>query len=91
MSILSYILIRVAQIVDTLLSIYIWVIIIRAIISWVEPNPYNPIVQILTKVTEPVLRPIRKLVPPYKIGIDFSPFIAVMIIMLLQWVLRYMI
>ena len=70
---------------DVVLNIYMWVIIIRALISWVNPDPYNPIVQILTKMTEPVLGPIRKLVPPYKVGIDFSPLIAVLIIIFLQY------
>ena len=67
----------IARVLDIVWNIYMWIIIIRALISWVNPDPYNPIVQILTKMTEPVLRPIRKLVPPYKVGIDFSPLIAV--------------
>jgi YggT family protein len=64
-----------------------WVIIIRALISWVNPDPYNRIVQILTRVTEPALRPIRKLVPPDKIGVDLSPLIAILIIIFLQYAL----
>ena len=76
-----------ARVLDIILSVYMWVIIIRALISWVNPDPYNPIVQILTRLTEPALRPIRKLVPPYKIGIDLSPFIAVLVIIFLQYAL----
>jgi YggT family protein len=75
----------IARVLEIVLEIYMWIIIIRALISWVNPDPYNPIVQILTKMTEPVLRPIRKLVPPYKVGIDFSPLIAVLIIIFLQY------
>jgi YggT family protein len=75
----------IAKVLDIVLNIYMWVIIIRALISWVNPDPYNAIVQILTRVTEPVLRPIRKLVPPYKVGIDFSPLIAILIIIFLQY------
>jgi YggT family protein len=74
----------IAEVLDILLNVYMWVIIIRALISWVNPDPYNPIVQILTRVTEPVLRPIRKLVPPYKVGLDFSPLIAALIIIFLR-------
>ena len=75
----------IAKVLEILLNIYMWVIIIRALISWVSPDPYNPIVQILTRMTEPVLRPVRKLVPPYKIGIDLSPLIATLIIIFLQY------
>ncbi len=75
--------IGIARVLDIILEIYMWVIIIRALISWVSPDPYNPIVQVLTRLTEPVLKPIRKLVPPYKVGIDFSPLIAVIIIIFL--------
>ena len=76
--------IGIARVLEIILEIYMWVIIIRALISWVNPDPYNPIVQVLTRLTEPVLKPIRKLVPPYKVGIDFSPLIAVLIIIFLQ-------
>ncbi len=81
------IIIGLAKVLEIVLEIYMWVIIIRALISWVNPDPYNPIVQVLTRLTEPVLRPIRKLVPPYKVGLDFSPLIAVLVIIFLQWAL----
>jgi len=61
-----------------------WTVIIRALLSWVNPDPYNPIVQVLTRVTEPVLRPIRKLVPTWKMGVDLSPLIAILIIYFLE-------
>lgn len=77
----------IARVLDILLEIYMWVIIIRAVISWVNPDPYNPIVQALTRMTEPVLRPLRKLVPPFKMGIDLAPLIAVLIIIFLQYAL----
>ncbi len=77
----------IARVLEIVLEIYMWVIIIRALISWVNPDPYNPIVQVLTRLTEPVLRPIRKLVPPYKVGLDFSPLIAVLAIIFLQYAL----
>ncbi len=85
MFVLGNVILGVAKVLDIVLNVYMWVIIIRALISWVNPDPYNAIVQILTRVTEPVLRPIRKLVPPYKVGIDFSPLIAILIIIFLQY------
>ena len=81
------IIIGLARVLDIVLEIYMWVIIIRALISWVNPDPYNPIVQVLTRMTDPVLRPIRKLVPPHKVGIDLSPLIATLIIIFLQYAL----
>ena len=85
MFVFGNVLLGIAKVLEILLNIYMWVIIIRALISWVNPDPYNPIVQILLRMTEPVLGPIRKLVPPYKIGIDLSPLIAVLIIIFLQY------
>ncbi len=87
MFVFGNIILGIAKVLEVALNIYMWVIIIRALISWVNPDPYNPIVQILTKVTEPVLRPIRKLAPPWKIGIDLSPLIAVLVIIFLQYAL----
>jgi YggT family protein len=74
----------IADVLDVVLNIYMWIIIIRALISWVNPDPYNPIVQILNRLTEPALRPLRKLVPPWRIGIDLSPLIAILIIIFLR-------
>ncbi|MBI4398991.1 MAG: YggT family protein [Candidatus Omnitrophica bacterium] len=68
----------IALILQTVLDIYFWIILIRALLSWVNPDPLNPIVRFLERVTEPVLSPIRKLVPP--MGIDFSPLIAALLI-----------
>lgn len=74
----------VAQILDFALNIYFWIIIGRAIISWVSPDPYNPIVRFLYQATEPVLYRIRKVVP-YLGGLDVSPMIALLGIMFLRW------
>lgn len=87
MFVLGNIIVGIAKVLDVLLNIYMWVIIIRALISWVNPDPYNPIVQFLQRSTEPVLRPLRKLAPPYRLGIDLSPLIAILIIMFLQYAL----
>lgn len=83
MFVLSNLLQAVAQILDIALSIYIWVIIIRALISWVNPDPYNPIVRFLYQVTEPVLYRVRKIIPPLG-GIDISPIIVIFAIIFLK-------
>ena len=78
------------QLLLTLLSLYTWVIVIRALISWVSPDPRNPIVQLLARLTEPVLRPLRRLVPPHKTGnIDLSPLLAILLIQLLRYTIVY--
>jgi YggT family protein len=73
-----------AYVIDMLLYFYMWIIIFRALITWVNPDPYNPIVQFLYKVTEPVLYPIRRMMGAYSIGIDLSPMIAILLIFFLQ-------
>jgi len=70
----------IAQILGIILTILYWLILIRALLSWVNPDPYNPIVQFLYKVTEPVLHPIRRALGTHSIGIDLSPIIAFLII-----------
>ncbi len=78
----SELLLSVAWLVEYVLWAYMWVIIIRALVSWVNPDPWNPIVRFLYQVTEPVLRPIRRRLPAT--GIDFSPLIVIVAIMFLQ-------
>jgi YggT family protein len=74
----------IATILDTVLWLYMWVIIIRALISWVNPDPWNPIVQFLQRATDPVLYQIRKRLGMANMGFDFSPIIAILLIMFLQ-------
>jgi YggT family protein len=75
---------EIVRLIMVVLDIYTWVIIAAAVISWVTPNPYNPAVRLLRRLTEPVLAPIRQLLPPWKtFGLDFSPMI---VILLIQWV-----
>ncbi|MBI1864297.1 MAG: YggT family protein [Nitrospirae bacterium] len=76
-----------AQVLDMALTVYMWIVIVRALISWVNPDPYNPIVRFLVAATEPVLRPIRRLVPTYRIGIDLSPLIVILAIYFLNFFL----
>ena len=84
MFVMSNVLQGLATILDTVLWLYMWVIIARALISWVNPDPWNPIVQFLERVTEPVLTPIRRLVG-WRMGIDLSPMIAILILVFLQY------
>jgi YggT family protein len=84
MFILGNLLTAVAQILDILLNLYMWAIIINALLSWVSPDPYNPIVRFLYQVTEPALRPIRRVIPMRGMGIDISPIIAILIIIFLR-------
>jgi len=84
MFILSNLIMAIAKILSIILSIYMWVIIIRAVVSWVNPDPFNPIIRVLYQVTEPVLWRIRKILPLQFGGIDFSPFLLVLVIIFLQ-------
>jgi len=85
MFILANFIFALAHILDVLLTIAYWLILIRALISWVSPDPLNPIVQFLYKTTEPILEPVRKRLPlNFRFGIDISPIIAFLLIIFLQ-------
>jgi len=84
MIILSNFLIAIAKVLDIVLSIFMWIVIARAVLSWVSPDPYNPIVRFIHKVTEPVLYQVRKRIPVNFGGIDFSPIIVFLAIIFLQ-------
>src|SRR5712691_437973 len=73
-----------AAVINMLLTIYMWIVIARALISWVNPDPYNPIVRFLYNVTEPVLYRLRRALPLYAGGIDFSPILVFVVILFLQ-------
>ena len=87
MFVIGNFLFALARIVDTLLWAYMWIIIIRALLSWVTPDPHNPIVRFFYQVTEPVLRPIRHRLPLWQLGVDLSPLIVILIIVFLQYFL----
>jgi len=63
-----------------LLNLYMLVIIVRVILSWIKPDPFNPLVRFIYNITEPVLQPVRKAVPPVGGTLDISPFIILLII-----------
>lgn len=85
MFILSNFLVAAAHVINILLTILYWLILIRALVSWVNPDPFNPPVRFLYKTTEPILEPIRRLIPPISgLGIDISPIIAFLAIIFLK-------
>ena len=84
MFVLGNLIAAVAQIIDIALTAYMWIIIIRAVLSWVNPDPYNPIVRLLYQVTEPVMAVVRRWIPLRGMGIDLSPLIILLAIVFLQ-------
>lgn len=85
MFVMSNFLFSLAKVMDIGLTFLYWLILIRALISWINPDPYNPIVQFLYKTTEPILDPIRRRLPlGFRFGIDISPIIAFLAIMFLK-------
>ena len=84
MSYLSIILIKLLQLVSTLLTMYMWVVIISALLSWVNPDPYNPIVRFLRNITDPVYARIRRLMPFVVVGgMDLSPVVVIVAVQIL--------
>jgi len=84
MFIFANLLLAIAHILDIALTAYMWIVIISAVVSWVNPDPYNPIIRFLRAVTEPVYRPIRKLIG-YRLGpIDISPMVVILAIIFVQ-------
>jgi len=77
-------LIALATVLNYALTIFMFITIARAVLSWVSPDPYNPIVRFIHNVTEPVLYQIRKRLPMMYGGIDFSPIIVILLIIFLQ-------
>jgi YggT family protein len=84
MLVFKNLLIAVATVIDYVLIFFMFITIARAVLSWVSPDPYNPIVRFIHNVTEPVLYQIRKRLPMMYAGIDFSPIIVILIIIFLR-------
>ncbi|MFH0709008.1 MAG: YggT family protein [Pseudomonadota bacterium] len=74
-------------IVHSLLTVYIWIVIIGALLSWVRPDPYNPIVQVLYRLTEPAYRLVRRLMPTVFNGLDLAPLILIITLQVLDVIL----
>ena len=75
--IVTNLILAIANVLNLILSLFVWLIIIRALISWFSPDPYNPLVQLLFRITEPVLGPLRNFLPFFG-GIDFSPIVVLL-------------
>jgi YggT family protein len=71
------IIVGLGGIVHSLITVYIWILIIGAVLSWVRPDPYNPIVQIITRLTEPAYRLVRRMMPTVFNGLDLAPIILI--------------
>jgi YggT family protein len=84
MFVLANLVLALARLLELVLWAYFWVIIARAVLSWVNPDPFNPIVRFLYRVTEPVLRPIRHRLPTMGMGLDLSPMLVILAIYFLQ-------
>ena len=84
MFVVSNLVLALARLLEIVLWAYFWIIIARALLSWVNPDPFNPIVRFLHRVTEPVLRPIRHRLPMMGMGLDLSPMIVILAIYFLQ-------
>jgi YggT family protein len=81
---IGYFIMAVANVLHYVLFFYMWIIIARAVLSWVSPDPYNPIVRFIYKVTEPVMYQVRSRLPVSFGGIDFAPVVVILIIYFLQ-------
>jgi len=86
MFIFGNLLLGVAHVLDILLTVYMWIVIISALISWVNPDPYNPIVKFLRGITEPAYRPIRRFIRARLGIIDISPLIVIIVIIFIKTV-----
>lgn len=74
-------------IVHSLLTVYIWIIIIGALLTWVRPDPYNPIVQIIYRLTEPAYRLVRRMMPTVFNGLDLAPLIIIILLQVIDVIL----
>ena len=79
----------IGKLVSLVLYIYLFAIIIQAVMSWINPNNYNPITALIHQITEPVLRPARNMLPPFS-GIDFSPLLVIIVINLMIMMVPYL-
>jgi YggT family protein len=80
----GYFFTALGNLVDLVIQVYILIIVARALLSWVSPDPFNPIVRFLYRVTEPVLRPVRDRLPTMAMGLDLSPMIVILVLIFLQ-------
>ena len=84
MFVVSNFVLAIAKLVELAVYAYILIIIARALVSWVSPDPFNPIVRFLHRATEPVLRPIRRRLPS-AMGLDLSPLVVLVVLKFIEW------
>ena len=84
MFIFGYLLMAIAKVADLVLLLYMWIVIARAVLSWVSPDPLNPIVRFIHNITEPILYRIRATLPVSLGGIDFSPILVLLGVIFLR-------
>jgi len=73
-----------AHILHIAITLFIWLVVARAVLSWVSPDPYNPIVRFINNATEPVMRPVRRRLPLYASGVDFTPLLVILALVFLD-------
>lgn len=83
MFLIANLIVAIARVIEIFLGIFWWLLLIRVLVSWVSPSPFNPLVQFLYRTTEPILDPIRRFLPTMGM-VDFSPIIAFILIVFLQ-------
>jgi YggT family protein len=69
-----------AWVLDNLINLYILILVINALLSWVRPDPFNPIVRVLGTLSDFICDPIRRLIPMHSLGVDLSPIVAVLLL-----------
>ena len=80
-------LVAVLELIKLLINIYLWGVIIQAVLSWFNPDPYHPAARVLAQLTAPVLRPARRLLPPIS-GVDLSPMLVVITLIFISLLLQ---
>ena len=84
MFVLANLFIALAGVLSAVLTLYFWVVIASVVVSWVNADPYNPLVRMVRNVTEPVYRPLRRVLPLYAGGFDFTPIVVLLLIQFLE-------
>jgi YggT family protein len=84
MFVLANLFIALARVLQVVLNLYFWLVVVSVVVSWVNPDPYNPLVRMLRNMTEPVYRPLRRVLPLYAGGIDFTPLVVILLIQFLE-------
>ena len=83
----SLVLLAALELLKLLINIYLWGVIIQAVLSWFNPDPYHPAARVLAQLTEPVLRPARRILPPIS-GVDLSPMLVVIALIFISLLLQ---